>query len=118
MMRNIIVLLLSVAAVFASAAQSRSEWLINLRESGKYIYDDGKAVRSSAEPFGDGFVWLIESAGGPEVRICNKLTGRYIHLSQSGGVEMSALTGPEDLLVEVRRIQFQFQGKRRLVHGS
>lgn len=111
MMRNIIVLLLSVAAVFSSAAQSRSEWLINLRESGKYIYDDGKAVRSSAEPFGDGFVWLIESAGGPEVRICNKLTGRYIHLSQSGGVEMSALTGPEDKTFWWRYGGFNFSSK-------
>ena len=98
MMRNIIVLLLSVAAVFSSAAaQTRSEWLINLRESGKYIYDDGTAVRSSAEPYDDSFVWLIESTGGEAVRISNKSTGRYIHLNQSGSVEMSALSSPEDV---------------------
>lgn len=71
-----------------------SEWSLQARATGQYMYEDNGILLLGENPAGDSYLWIMESSPGEEVRIKNKKSGHYL---QTNGDMLScaAVVQPE-----------------------
>lgn len=94
MKTGILSLLIAVlaAAVFPAEAFSApevSEWLLQVRSTEEYLQETADGYVTSATPYDESFVWIMEAAGPETVRIRNKATGSTLALSSGGALSPS-----------------------------
>lgn len=76
-------LLVSAGCTSRSKPGIYSEWSLQARSTGHYLYEENGRVKMGEHRAGDRYLWIAEATSGEGVRLKNKHSGRY--LQTTGG---------------------------------
>lgn len=58
-----------------------SEWSLQARSTGHYLYEENGRLKMGECPQDDAYLWIAEATGGEGVRLKNKQSGHYLRTS-------------------------------------
>jgi hypothetical protein len=57
-----------------------SEWSLQCRQTGEYLYEEGGTLKLGAQPVNDFYLWIAEATETESVCLRNKKTGHYLQI--------------------------------------
>lgn len=114
MKKNLIAILMTCLLVLAGCTRGAkpgiySEWSLQARSTGHYLYEDNGGLKMGDRPDDNRYLWIAEATPGESVRLKNKHSGHYL---QTAGDELAcrAVTGSGSVDPDDPALSWRYQG--------